>query len=221
MRWQKLYNPMVSWLLRSPLHGLISSSTMLISYTGRESGRTYTTPVNYVWDGDTLLVVSPRDRIWWRNLRVESPVTVCVAGRDLRGVGRAFEGEDAVREGGLLTVLRGAPTFRRYCATELKTRGKEHMIALSDGSEAIARTVIIAAGVAYRRIGVASLERLVGVGVFYGAAAVEAPAMAGEEVYVVGGANSAGQAALHLAKFGATLPCSCGANRLRPACPTT
>ena len=66
-----------------------------------------------------------------------------------------------------------------------------------------ARAVIIAAGVAYRRIGVPSLERLVGVGVFYGAAGVEAPAMAGEEAYVVGGANSAGQAALHLAKFGA------------------
>jgi thioredoxin reductase len=45
------------------------------------------------------------------------------------------------------------------------------------------------------------LERLTGAGVFYGAAGVEAPAMAGEEVYVVGGANSAGQAALHLATF--------------------
>jgi thioredoxin reductase (NADPH) len=63
--------------------------------------------------------------------------------------------------------------------------------------------VIIVAGVAYRRIGVPSLERLVGVGVVYGAAGIEAPAMAGEEVYVVGGANSAGQAALHLAKFAA------------------
>lgn len=124
MRWQKLYNPMVSWLLRSPLHSLISSSTMLISYTGRESGRVYTTPVNYVWDGDTLLAVSPRDRIWWKNLRGESPVTVRVAGRDLRGVGRAFEGEDAVEEGGLLTVLRKAPAFRRFWRVELDPDGQ-------------------------------------------------------------------------------------------------
>jgi deazaflavin-dependent oxidoreductase (nitroreductase family) len=133
VRWQKLYNPMVSWLLRSPLHGLISSSTMLISYTGRESGKAYTTPVNYVWDGDTLLVVSPRDRIWWKNLQVESPVTVRVAGRDLRGVGRAFEGEDAEKEGGLLTVLRKAPlrspveptpAFRRYRRVELDPAGQ-------------------------------------------------------------------------------------------------
>ncbi len=56
---------------------------------------------------------------------------------------------------------------------------------------------------AYRRHGIPALDRLVGAGVFYGAAGVEAPAMAGQEVYVVGGANSAGQAALHLAKFAA------------------
>jgi thioredoxin reductase (NADPH) len=90
-------------------------------------------------------------------------------------------------------------------ATELASRGKEHVIALSDASEAVARAMIIAIGVAYRRIGVPSLELLVGVGVFYGTANVEAPAMAGEEVYVVGGANSAGQAALHLAKFASRL----------------
>jgi thioredoxin reductase (NADPH) len=63
--------------------------------------------------------------------------------------------------------------------------------------------VIIAAGVTYRRLEIPALDRLLGAGVFYGAAAVEAPAVAGENVYVVGGANSAGQAALHLAKFAA------------------
>ena len=123
MRWQKLYNPVVSWLLRSPLHGLMSSSTMLITYTGRKSGRAYTTPVNYVRDADTLFVVSPRERIWWRNLRGGAPVTVRVAGRDLRGVGRAFEGKDAVEEGGLLTVLRKSPALRRSWRVGLDPNG--------------------------------------------------------------------------------------------------
>jgi thioredoxin reductase (NADPH) len=100
-------------------------------------------------------------------------------------------------------LLFGVRFVFAHNASELATRGKECVIVLTDGSEVIARTVIIAAGVAYRRIGVPSLERLVGVGVFYGAAGAEAPAMAGEEVYVVGGANSAGQAALHLAKYAA------------------
>jgi thioredoxin reductase (NADPH) len=75
------------------------------------------------------------------------------------------------------------------------------VLTLDDGSEAVARDVIVATGVTYRRLGIAGLGRFVGTGVFYGAAGVEAPAMAGQEVYGIGGANSAGQAALHLARF--------------------
>ena len=88
-------------------------------------------------------------------------------------------------------------------AVGLVADGPERRVVLSGGGEVGARAVIVAAGVEYRRLGIPALERLVGVGVFYGAAGVEAPAMAGEAVYVVGGANSAGQAALHLAKFAA------------------
>ena len=119
MRWQKLYNPIVSWMLRSPLHGLMSNSTMLITFAGRKSGKSYTTPVNYVRDDHTLLVVSPKDRVWWRNLRGGAPVTVHVRAQTFRGVGRAFEDEEAVEEGGLLTMLRKVGTFRRYWRVEL------------------------------------------------------------------------------------------------------
>ena len=62
---------------------------------------------------------------------------------------------------------------------------------------------MLAIGVAYRRLGIPALDRLIGVGVFYGAPGVEAAAMAEQAVYLIGGANSAGQAALHLAKFAA------------------
>jgi thioredoxin reductase (NADPH) len=123
--------------------------------------------------------------------------------RNYLGFPRGVGGGELARRAWEQAVLFGVQFVFTQHATGLGTRCKEHVVALSDGSEAIARAVIIAAGVTYRRIGVASLERLVGAGVFYGAAGVEAPAMAGEEVYVVGGANSAGQAALHLAKFAA------------------
>jgi thioredoxin reductase (NADPH) len=61
--------------------------------------------------------------------------------------------------------------------------------------------VIIATGVSYRRLAVPELESLAGAGVFYGAATTEAQALAGKRAFVVGGGNSAGQAALHLSKY--------------------
>src|SRR5215469_3350511 len=76
-------------------------------------------------------------------------------------------------------------------------------LRLSDGSSLTARTVVIATGASYRRLGVPSLEDLQGRGVFYGAGVSEAPAMRGRKVFVVGGGNSAGQAAMHLAKWAA------------------
>ena len=124
MRWQKLYNPIVSRLLRSPRHGLMSNSTMLITFTGRKSGKSYTTPVNYIRDDYTLLVVSPKDRLWWRNLRGGAPVSVRVRARAFRGIGRAYEDEKAVEEGGLLTMLRKVGAFRRYWRVELDANGQ-------------------------------------------------------------------------------------------------
>lgn len=79
--------------------------------------------------------------------------------------------------------------------------GDLRTVAMSDGTVVRARSVVIATGVDYRRLDVPELESLVGRGVFYGAAVSEAPSMAGQEVYVVGGGNSAGQAALHLARY--------------------
>jgi thioredoxin reductase (NADPH) len=75
------------------------------------------------------------------------------------------------------------------------------VVGLEDGSEARARAVVIASGVSYRRLGVPELETLAGAGVFYGAGTIEAQAVAGNPVFVVGGGNSAGQAALHLSKY--------------------
>jgi len=79
--------------------------------------------------------------------------------------------------------------------------GGRHRVELSDGATVSARAVVIASGVAYRRLGVPALEALIGRGVFYGAATSEAPAFVGAVVCVVGGGNSAGQAAMHLSRF--------------------
>jgi thioredoxin reductase len=76
-----------------------------------------------------------------------------------------------------------------------------YRLRLSDGGVLTARTVVVATGATYRRLGIPRLEDLQGRGVFYGAATSEAPAMRGRNVFVAGGGNSAGQTALHLAKW--------------------
>ncbi len=109
--------------------------------------------------------------------------------------------------GGRLAVsaLRQALLFGAHFVyaevTGLALRGSERVLTLADGNEVVTRAVVIATGAAYRRLGPPRLEALVGAGVFYGAALAEVRAMQGQEVFVVGGGNSAGQAAVHLAKY--------------------
>jgi thioredoxin reductase (NADPH) len=95
----------------------------------------------------------------------------------------------------------GAKFAFMHDATALRRDGDRVYLSLSDGGEVSAGAVILATGATYRRLGIEEIEDLVGAGVFYGGPASEAPTTAGEEVYVVGGANSAGQAALHLAEY--------------------
>ena len=60
----------MTWMLRSPFH-IFMGGVLLITVTGRKSGRAISTPVNYARDGDTLLVTSKTDRTWWKNVRAE------------------------------------------------------------------------------------------------------------------------------------------------------
>lgn len=75
------------------------------------------------------------------------------------------------------------------------------VVALTDGSQVRCRAVVVATGASYRRLEVPALDALAGKGVFYGATTTEATAMAGRQVFVAGGGNSAGQAAVHLARY--------------------
>jgi thioredoxin reductase (NADPH) len=94
----------------------------------------------------------------------------------------------------------GAETSVLRRATDVRSDGDDRVVILDDGRQIRTRAVVLATGASYQRLGVPSLESLVGVGVFYGGGITEAQAMAGAHVYVVGAGNSAGQAAIHLAK---------------------
>jgi thioredoxin reductase (NADPH) len=86
-------------------------------------------------------------------------------------------------------------------ATGLRVEGPYRHIKLSDGSEIACQALLLAMGVQWRKLDVPGLERLQGAGVYYGAGTTEAMTCEGEDVYIVGGANSAGQAAMHFSKY--------------------
>src|SRR5947209_92859 len=101
--------------------------------------------------------------------------------------------------------LMGAHIVFAQQAVALDCRGDDRVVRLLDGTELRARTVLIATGIEWRRLGAPCLEALVGAGVFYGAAVSESRAMQGQDVFIVGAGNSAAQAALHLAKHARTV----------------
>jgi thioredoxin reductase (NADPH) len=82
----------------------------------------------------------------------------------------------------------------------LDVRASSRAVRFADGGELVSHTVLLATGIAYRQLRVPGAESLTGRGVFYGSAVTEAPACAGTDIFVVGGANSAGQAAVFLAR---------------------
>jgi len=89
-------NPLVAWVLRSPLHPLLSGGLVLLQVTGRRTGRRYWIPVGYQRDGDTLTVlVSRADRKqWWRNYRQAGPVELRLRGQTRHGRAQVVPAED-------------------------------------------------------------------------------------------------------------------------------
>jgi thioredoxin reductase (NADPH) len=120
--------------------------------------------------------------------------------RNYLGFSRGVSGSELAWQAYQQAWLFGASFRLARQATALHHRGERLVVSLSDGTEVAGRMVIVTTGVSYRRLGVPSLEALQGAGVLYGAAVTEAQGMKGQEVYVVGGGNSAGQAARHLSK---------------------
>jgi thioredoxin reductase (NADPH) len=125
--------------------------------------------------------------------------------RNYLGFPYGLSGDELTQRAFQQAWLFGADLILAQAATRLRASGHGRVVRLSHGGEVAARAVILATGVAWRRLGVPALEALNGAGVFYGAAGSEARAMRGEDVYVVGAGNSAGQAAVHLAGYAASV----------------
>lgn len=76
-------NKVMTWMLRSPLHRIVSKNLLLITFTGRKSGKVYTTPVSYCQQDDRVTIFTHAN--WWKNLRGDAMVTLRLQGRDRQG----------------------------------------------------------------------------------------------------------------------------------------
>ncbi|HEX8105160.1 MAG TPA: nitroreductase/quinone reductase family protein [Solirubrobacteraceae bacterium] len=130
-------NPVVRALLRSPVHELMSDRVLLLTWTGRRTGRRHSAPLEYLADGERLTLVSRRSRVWWRNFTAPRPVEVVLAGRRRAGtaavVTLAVEDRAAVLE--RLNRERG----RTLAAGAAEARARDAVVvqvALAGGSRA-------------------------------------------------------------------------------------
>jgi thioredoxin reductase (NADPH) len=112
-----------------------------------------------------------------------------------------LSGADLARRAVVQAQRFGVEILAPQEATELRVDGPYRIVKLADGGEISCHALMIASGVQWRRMNVPGMDRLQGAGVYYGGGASEAMACKGEIVYIVGGANSAGQAAMHFSKF--------------------
>jgi thioredoxin reductase (NADPH) len=121
--------------------------------------------------------------------------------RNYLGFPRGISGAELATRAFDQAILFGTEMVYGRDVVGLRTDGGLRIVELADGTTIATRAVVVATGVAYRSLNILSLDAFNGVGVYYGSAVSEARALAGEHACVVGGGNSAGQAAMHLAQF--------------------
>ncbi|HZO59319.1 MAG TPA: FAD-dependent oxidoreductase [Solirubrobacterales bacterium] len=121
--------------------------------------------------------------------------------RNYPGFSRGVSGAELAQRAYQQAWVFGAKLLLTKAVIGMQTIDGRHVVEVSDGSRATARCVVLATGVTYRRLAIPELDRLSGAGVFYGASVSDAQSLAGHEAYIVGGGNSAGQAAMHLRRY--------------------
>ena len=117
-------NRPIAWVLRSPLHWLLSPGLALLTITGRKTGHRYTIPVGYQRDGErvTVMVSKARRKSWWRNFREPGPVEIRLHGRARRGLAEVVApGSEEFRHSAAET-LRRLPWLGRQFGIEYKRR---------------------------------------------------------------------------------------------------
>ncbi len=117
------------------------------------------------------------------------------------GFPQGLSGSDLARRGVMQVKRLGAEILSPQEVKSVRVEGTYRFITLTDGTEIGCHALLVTTGVSYRKLDVPGIEQLTGAGVYYGAAMSEAVSCRDEEVYLVGGANSVGQAAMYFSKY--------------------
>ena len=137
------FNPIMPALLRSPLHPLVSNTMMLMTSTGRKSGKSYTTPMNYLTIDGALYTTSTRERVWWRNLRGGADVSLRLQGKDIPALAESIEDHNEVAQV-LVQIFQSNPHLARYMDVKINPDGTPDLADIDRLAEerVIVRTVL-------------------------------------------------------------------------------
>lgn len=117
-------NPVVKLLLGSPLHGVMSNNTMVLEFTGRKSGNTYSTPVSYYQEGDQVHCLTGKDYKWWRNLAGGNEVRLTLRGKSVVGRPSVIADDGPPLRRALHDFLVAVPRDAKFAGVRLDKEGQ-------------------------------------------------------------------------------------------------
>ncbi len=129
------YNPIIKFVLVSPLHFMIDRGIILLTYRGCKSGQEYSTPLSFVRDNGDLILIALTRRIWWRNFRSGAPVTVRLKGRDVPAHAQAISEPAEAVQASLNTYLKSQKDLARVLRVRYDAEGQPDPEALAKAAE--------------------------------------------------------------------------------------
>jgi hypothetical protein len=126
-------NNTMKFILRSPLHGLVSKTIMVITFTGCKSGKTYSTPVSYSRADGLVFIFTHGD--WWKNLTGGAPVTLRIQGRDYSGLAEPVPDDKAAIAAGLAIHLRQVTSDAKFYGVTFDDQGNPKAEEVKKGAQ--------------------------------------------------------------------------------------
>lgn len=129
----RIMNPVMSTILRSPFHGMLSRNIMVITFKGRVSGRVYSTPVSYFQNGEHVYCFTHAK--WWRNLADGGPVELVIRGQKISGQAVAVADDHARKASILEQLLAASKMDAKFYAVTYDADGKPNRDEVAAAAE--------------------------------------------------------------------------------------